>query len=362
MELNKPIKVLVVDDSQVVTQLVSEIINSDPDLEVMGVASDPFEAVKIMKEERPDVVLLDIEMPRMDGLTFLKKIMNQHPLPVVIFSGVVGSGSKNALDAIRYGAVSVLQKPQHLTGIAMRELKVNFCETLKGAAAAKARLRILHEHVMAENNLKKFSADVILAKASNFKKSSIFSKKVVLIGASTGGTQAIDFLARYLKPPLPGILVVQHMPGDFTKAFADRLNAYSKLLVKEAEDGERVKDNSMYIANGHLHMLLKRHGISYNIQLKEGPLVNRHKPSVDVLFRSGARYAGEKAMGILLTGMGDDGARGLMELKETGATTLAQDKESSVVWGMPRVAWESGAAVKLLSLQQILSEIQNNSK
>ncbi len=362
MEKAGRIKVLLVDDSPLVRQMVSAIIASDPELEVMGEAGDPFEAVKIMKGERPDVVLLDIEMPHMDGLTFLKKIMNQHPLPVVIFSSVAESGSKNALEAIRHGAVSVLQKPKQLSGMAMQELRVSFCETLKGAAAAKSRLKILHEHVVAEKNLEKYSADVILAKADNFKRSSIFSKNVILIGASTGGTQAIDFLAKYLKPPLPAILVVQHMPGDFTKAFAERLNSYSSLSVKEAEDGELVKDNAMYIANGNFHMMLKSRGTSYYIYLKDGPLVNRHKPSVDVLFRSGARYAGEKATGILLTGMGDDGAKGLMELRETGAVTIAQDKRSSVVWGMPRAAWEMGAAGKLMSLQQILFEIQKVGK
>jgi two-component system chemotaxis response regulator CheB len=362
MKKLNPIRVLVVDDSPVVKELVSQIINADAELEVMGEASDPYEAVKIMKLEQPDVILLDIEMPHMDGLTFLKKIMSQHPLPVVIFSGVAESGSKNAMDAIRYGAVSVLQKPKHLSGQAMKEMRIMFCDTLKGAAAAKARLRLIHEQSVSAKPFQKYTADVILAKVSAFQQSPIFSKKVILIGASTGGTQAIDFLARYLQPPLPAILIVQHMPGDFTKAFAKRLNAYSKLLVKEAENGEEVKDNAIYIANGYYHLLLTRKGSTYYLQLKDGPLVNRHKPAVDVLFRSGARYAGKNATGILLTGMGDDGARGLLELKEAGAHTIAQDKESSVVWGMPRVAWEMGAAEKLLSLQQILSAIQQIGK
>jgi len=358
MKNTKPVRVLVVDDSPVVRELVSQIIHSDPDLEVMAEASDPYEAVKLMKQESPDVILLDIEMPQMDGITFLKKIMSQHPLPVVIFSGVIQSGSKNAMDAIRYGAVSILQKPEHLSGQDMKEMRVIFCDTLKAAAAAKARLRIIREQNNLQHPLQKYTADAILAKTSAFQRSSIFSKKVILIGASTGGTQAIDFLARYLKPPLPAILVVQHMPGDFTRAFAERLNTYSNLMVKEAENGEEVKDNAMYIANGNYHLLLTRKMSTYYLQLKDGPLVNRHKPAVDVLFRSGARYAGKKASGILLTGMGNDGARGLMELKEAGAMTIAQDKESSVVWGMPRVAWEMGAASKLLSLQQILSAIQ----
>ena len=358
MKNTNPVRVLVVDDSPVVRELVSQIIASDPELEVMAEASDPYEAVKLMKQESPDVILLDIEMPRMDGITFLRKIMSQHPLPVVIFSGVVQSGSKNALDAIRYGAVSILQKPEHLSGQAMQEMRVMFCDTLKAAAAAKARLRIIREQNILGQPFQKYTADVILAKTSAFQRSSVYSKKVILIGASTGGTQAIDFLARYLKPPLPAILVVQHMPGNFTRPLAERLNAYSKLMVKEAENGEEVKDNAMYIANGNFHLLLTRKVSTYYLQLKDGPLVNRHKPSVDVLFRSGARYAGKKATGILLTGMGDDGARGLMELKEAGAMTIAQDRESSVVWGMPRVAWEMGAARKLLSLQQILSAIQ----
>jgi len=352
------IKVLIVDDSPVVTQMVSKIIAFDPELEIMDSATDPYEAVKLMKAQSPDVILLDIEMPKMDGLTFLKRIMSQHPMPVVIFSSVVESGSKNMLDALRYGAVSVLQKPKQLSGKALDNMKIQFCETLKGAAAAKTRLKILHVNALGRNDLTKNTADVILAKANSFQSSSIFSRDIILIGTSTGGTNAIEFLTNYLRPPLPAILVVVHMPGDFTKAFADRLNIYSKLLVKEAEDGEVVKDNCVYIANGNYHMLLTRQGTAYHIRLNDGPLVNRHKPSVDVLFRSAARYVGSKATGIILTGMGDDGASGLMEMKETGARTIAQDQNSSVVWGMPRAAYEQGATRELLSLQQVLLAIQ----
>ena len=347
-----PIKVLLVDDSVVVTQIVSRIIEEDERLTVMGIAADPYEAVEIMKKERPDVILLDIEMPRMDGLTFLRKIMSQHPIPVVIFSSVAPKNSYNAVKALEYGAVAVLQKPGSLTSPEFLDTKVRFLETLKGAAASAPRLRLLRKSPYAAPSslaAQKLSENKVDASRM------MPSRKVIVLGASTGGTQAIEYLMRNLKPELPGILITQHMPGEFTKAFADRLNSVSLLHIKEAEDGDTVKNNCVYIGSGFYHLMLEKRGAEYLVRLKDGPLVNRHKPSVDVLFRSAARHAGPHAVGILLTGMGDDGARGLLQMKEAGAMTIAQDEASSVVFGMPKAAVNLGAAHQILSLHEILN-------
>ncbi len=343
-----PIKVLLVDDSVVVTQIVSRMIEEDERLTVMGIAADPYEAVEIMKKERPDVILLDIEMPRMDGLTFLRKIMAQHPIPVVIFSSVARKNSHNAIKALEYGAVAVLQKPGSLTSPEFLDTKVRFLETLKGAAASAPRLRLLRKNSYAEPS-QMLSENKVDANRM------IPSRKIIVLGASTGGTQAIEYLMRNLKPELPGMLITQHMPGEFTKAFADRLNSVSLLHIKEAEDGDTVKNNCVYIGSGFYHLMLEKRGTEYLVRLKDGPLVNRHKPSVDVLFRSAARHAGPHSTGILLTGMGDDGARGLLEMKEAGAMTIAQDEASSVVFGMPKAAVNLGAAHQILSLHEILN-------
>ena len=345
-----PIKVLLVDDSVVVTKIVSRIIEEDDRLKVMGIAANPYEAVELMKVEKPDVILLDIEMPRMDGLTFLRKIMTQHPIPVVIFSSVAPKNSYNAVKALEYGAVAVLQKPKSLTSPEFRETKVRFLETLKGAAASASRLRLLRKKPYDMPTTPQLQD---IAKNKIDPVQMLPSRDIVALGASTGGTQAIEYLLRNLKPDLPGILITQHMPGEFTKAFADRLNKVSLLHVKEAEDGETVKNNCVYIGNGFFHIMVERKALEYVVRLKDGPLVNRHKPSVDVLFRSAARHAGPHGTGILLTGMGDDGARGLLEMKEAGAQTIAQDEASSVVFGMPKAAIDLGAAQHILPLNKI---------
>ncbi len=351
MTHEKPIKVLLVDDSPIVTQVVARMIAEDDRLQVMGTAANPYEAVEIMKQERPDVILLDIEMPRMDGLTFLRKIMTQHPLPVVIFSSVAPKNSYNAIKALEYGAVAVIQKPGSLTSPAFQENKIRFLEVLKGAAAASQGLRLLQKrpHTQASFYSTKELEDK-KKKAGQMPP----SHQVIVIGSSTGGTQAIEFLLQNLKTGIPGILITQHMPGEFTQSFADRLNTLSALQVKEAENGDVVRNSCVYIGNGFYHLMVEKRGLEYVARLKDGPLVNRHKPSVDVLFRSAARHAGPHAVGILLTGMGDDGAKGLLEMKTSGAMTIAQDKTSSVVFGMPKAAIRLGAAQRVLSLSEIL--------
>ena len=348
-----PIQVLLVDDSRMITRVISRIIEEDEGFQVMGIASDPYEAVDIMKKKRPDVILLDIEMPRMDGLTFLRKIMSQHPIPVVIFSGVAEKNSHNAIKALGYGAVAILQKPKSIISPDFQEMKVRFMETLKGAAASKSRLKLLRP---SSKIVHPYTAEALLEKEANAGQQ-MASRQVVVVGSSTGGTQAIDFLIRNLHPGGPGILITQHMPGEFTKAFAERLNAFSPLLIKEAEDGEIIRNSCVYISNGFYHLLIEKQGREYVVRLKDGPFVNLHKPSVDVLFRSAASYAATHAVGILMTGMGNDGARGLLEMKKAGAMTIAQDEASSVVFGMPREAIRIGATRNVFSLKKILDHL-----
>lgn len=353
MVLPTKINVLIVDDSPLVVEAVTKIVQSDTDLHVMAVANNPYEAARIMTSEKPDVIILDIQMPRMDGITFLKKIMSQHPIPVIIFSSVAEKGSRNALLALSYGAVEILQKPKSILGKEFEENRQQFCQTIKATAAAKGKLKLikpLHQPPP------KYSADVILTKGKLAAKMPA-TQHLIAIGASTGGTQAIEKIVMNLPSKSPGIVITQHMPGDFTKSFAERLNTISPMCIKEAENGEIVRNGCVYIANGYLHMLAKRAGSSYFVELKDGPLVNRHKPSVDVLFRSMARYAGANGTGILLTGMGDDGAKGLLEMREANAVTIAQDRASSLVFGMPREAIKLGAAQKIYSLDRIINYI-----
>ncbi len=349
--MTKRIKVLVVDDSPLVLEAVKRVIATDNELEIMGTATNPYEAAKLMAKQTPDVIILDIQMPRMDGLTFLKKIMSQHPLPVVIFSSVAEKGSQNALKALSYGAVEILQKPKSLLGKEFENKSIQFCETVKSAAAANKNLRKL---ALPGKYHPKLSADVIIEKTSNIPHLPA-TDKIVAIGASTGGTQALEKILAHLPENTPGIVITQHMPGGFTQSFANRLNQISKINVKEAENGDIVRRGCALIANGNYHLLVNRAGNRYITKLKDGPLVNRHKPAVDVLFRSMARYAGSNGTGILLTGMGDDGARGLLEMKEAGAVTIAQDEQSSLVFGMPREAIKLGAAQKVYSLEKIIN-------
>ncbi len=352
--MKNKLKVLVVDDSAVVRQNLAEIIDSDPLLEVMGTAADPYIAAKKIMKEKPDVITLDVEMPRMDGITFLKKIMSQHPMPVVIISSLTEKGTRTAIKALEYGATEIITKPKMDSKQFIHEAKIRICDAVKAAAVAKlGRKRQLPPQIEVQP---KYTADAIIPKVAT-RSMAETTDIVVAVGASTGGTEAIAKLLKDLPPDSPGMIIVQHMPEQFTRSFAERLNETCDVTVKEAKSGVSVIRGHVLIAPGNYHTLLKRSGARYYIEVKEGPLVNRHRPSVDVLFRSVARYAGRNSIGVILTGMGDDGARGLLEMKQAGAHTIAQDEKTSVVFGMPKEAIDLDAADKVLPLQNIHSHL-----
>jgi two-component system, chemotaxis family, protein-glutamate methylesterase/glutaminase len=344
------IKVLIVDDSAVVRQTLREILSSDPDIEVISVACDPYVAAERIRENVPDVITLDIEMPRMDGITFLRRIMSQHPIPVIICSSLAGSGTDTALQALECGAVDIITKPRIGCKSFLEESRQTLCDAVK--AAANARLRSQVKHADAQPKL---TADAMLAKPSHAMLET--TEKVIVLGASTGGTEALRELLEALPLDTPGIVIVQHMPEHFTRAFASRLDGLCQISVKEAENNDTVLRGRALIAPGNHHLLLKRSGARYFVEVKDGPLVCRHRPSVDVLFRSAARYAGKNALGVIMTGMGDDGARGLLEMKEAGASTIAQDEHTCVVFGMPNEAIKRGAAQRVLPLGSIAGAI-----
>jgi two-component system chemotaxis response regulator CheB len=344
------IKVLIVDDSAVVRQTLREVLSSDPEIEVIGTAGDPFVAAERIAEQLPDVITLDIEMPRMDGLTFLKKIMAQHPIPVVICSSLAEEGTQSAFRALEYGAVDIIAKPRLGTKQFLEDSRITLCSAVK--AAAGACLRNLRPSHRVEPKL---TADVILSTGTHAMAET--TEKVVVIGASTGGTEALKTLLEALPADTPGIVIVQHMPELFTRAFANRLDGLCSITVKEAETNDTVIRGRALIAPGNHHLLLKRSGARYYVEIKEGPLVCRHRPSVDVLFRSAARYAGRNAVGVILTGMGDDGARGMLEMKQAGAKTIAQDEATCVVFGMPKEAIKLGGVDKILPLQSVAAAI-----
>jgi len=351
---SKKITVLIVDDSAIVRQTLADILSSDREIEVMAKASDPFLAAEHISRQVPDVIMLDVEMPRMDGLTFLQKIMSQHPIPVVICSSLAASGSDTALRALEYGAVEIILKPRLGAKQFLEEAKIHICDAVKAAAAAQVKRLAFHQRDVPP----KLTADAVLAKARIGRDAMLkTTEKVVVVGASTGGTEAIkDFLVA-LPLDAPGIVIVQHMPEIFTTAFSQRLDSMCQISVKEAETNDTVIRGRALIAPGNHHLLLKRSGARYYVEIKEGPLVSRHRPSVDVLFRSAARYAGLNAIGVIMTGMGDDGARGMLEMKEAGAVTIAQDEDSCVVFGMPKKAIELGAVDKVLPLLSIAGAV-----
>jgi two-component system chemotaxis response regulator CheB len=347
----KKIRVLIVDDSAVVRQTLSSIISDDPELEVMATAGDPFQAAEKMRNDIPDVITLDVEMPRMDGLTFLKKIMSQHPVPVVICSSLTTEGSDTINKAIQYGAVEIITKPKIGTKVFLEESRINVCDSIKSAFKADLKM---HTFMLAKTQ-PKLSADAVLAKSKTILTET--TEKIIVLGASTGGTEAIRYFLESLPQDTPGIVIVQHMPEHFTASFSQRLNEICTISVKEAANNDTVLRGQALIAPGNKHMLLKRSGARYYVEVTEGPLVNRHRPAVDVLFRSAARYAGKNAFGIILTGMGDDGARGLKEMHDAGAYTIAQDAESCVVFGMPKEAIAFGGVSKVLPLNRIADEV-----
>lgn len=351
----KRIGVLIVDDSALVRQTLCEILSSDPDIEVIAAAGDPFVAAERIAERVPDVITLDIEMPRMDGLTFLQKLMSQHPIPVVICSSLAEESAQSTLKALEYGAVDIITKPRLGTRQFLEDSRTLLCQTVKAAAGAR-----LQRYVPDRLIEPKLTADAVLAPATKAMLET--TEKVVVIGASTGGTEALKMLLEAMPADSPGIVIVQHMPELFTRAFAKRLDGLCNISVKEAETNDTVLRGRALIAPGNHHTLIKRSGARYHVEIRQGPLVCRHRPSVDVLFRSAARYAGKNAVGIILTGMGDDGARGMLEMKEAGAMTMAQDEASCVVFGMPKEAIRHGAVSKVLPLQSIAGAILTHAR
>ncbi len=347
------IKVLVVDDSAVVRQTLSEILLADRDIDEVVTAQDPYVAASRLKQFVPDVITLDVEMPRMDGLSFLQKLMSQHPIPVVMCSSLTETNSETALRAMEYGAVDIIQKPRMDTKRFLDESKVVICDAVKAAAKARVTRQSRSATI---NTDKKMNADVILARGGN-RAMIQTTETIVAVGASTGGTEALRVFVEMLPADFPGVIIVQHMPEHFTTSFAERLNSLSKMTVKEAANGDTVMPGRVLLAPGNRHMLLQRSGARYYVQIKEGPLVSRHRPSVDVLFRSAARYAGKNAVGVIMTGMGDDGAKGMLEMREAGASTIAQDEKSCVVFGMPKVAIELGGVEQVLPLTKIAQAV-----
>ncbi len=353
MKIEKTIRVLIVDDSAFVRQALKEILETDPQIEVMGVASDPFLAVERIRREVPDVITLDVEMPRMDGLTFLDKIMSQHPIPVVICSTLTEAGSDVALAALQKGAVDIINKPKLGAKEFFDESRIRICEAVKSAAHARVKNR---KPLAASMISPKLTADAILAKPPSHAMIET-TEKVVVVGASTGGTEALSHFLQALPVDAPGVLIVQHMPEIFTARFAARLNSLCRVTVTEAIGGESVLRGQALIAPGNHHLLLNRSGARYFVELRDGPLVSRHRPSVDVLFRSAARFAGANAVGVIMTGMGDDGAKGMLEMKEAGAYNIAQDEASCVVYGMPAEAVKLSAVDRIMPLDQIANEV-----
>ena len=343
------IKVLVVDDSAVVRQVVTALLARDPGIEVMAAVADPILAMARMQAQWPDVIVLDIEMPRMDGITFLKKIMAERPTPVVICSTLAEAGAETSMAALAAGAVTIITKPK----LGLKQFLEDASDDLVTAvkAAAKSNVKVLRAPT-------KHSADVILAATSDKHSAMIqTTDRVVALGTSTGGTQALEAVLTALPRVTPGIVIVQHMPEKFTAAFAQRLNGLCQIEVKEAENNDRVVNSRALIAPGGKHMLLKRNGAQYHVEVVDGPLVNRHRPSVDVLFRSVAKCAGANALGVIMTGMGDDGAAGLLEMRQAGARTLAQDEATCVVYGMPKEAVKRGAVERTVPLGAVAREI-----
>ncbi|MBT8339028.1 MAG: chemotaxis response regulator protein-glutamate methylesterase [Desulfatitalea sp.] len=350
--MQKRIQVLIVDDSAVVRNTLADIIASDPRLEVMATAQDPFIAADKISRQVPAVITLDLEMPRMDGLTFLEKIMSQHPIPVVICSSLTETGSRSALKAMELGAVDIIAKPKVGTRTFLEESKVRICDTVYAAARANLKRRT-PPRVIAP----KLTADAVLQKPVTSRAMVRTTDKVVAVGASTGGTEALRIFLQMLPLDAPGIVIVQHMPENFTRAFAERLNSICQVTVKEAENDDTVMHGRVLIAPGNRHTLLKRSGARYYVEIKDGPLVSRHRPSVDVLFRSTARHAGANAVGVIMTGMGDDGAQGMREMKESGAYNIAQDETSCVVFGMPKEAIKKGGVDKVMPLKRIAAAV-----
>jgi two-component system chemotaxis response regulator CheB len=349
---------MVVDDSAFVRVILSRLLDSDPELHVISTASDPICAASKLTKITPDIITLDLEMPRMNGLTFLKRLLLTHKIPVVVISSLTEKGGEMTLKAFEYGAIDVISKPKIATKEFFEESRILICDAVKAAAQAKpGKIAGADVHPGIEPRL---SVNHIIE--LNRKRSASISTtdKIIAIGASTGGTTAIEVFLKAMPPDCPGIVVVQHMPEFFTRSFAERLDKICSISVNEGTHGESVTPGKAIIAPGNQHMMVKRIGAKYSVEIFDGNLVNRHRPSVDVLFRSVANSAGSNAAGILMTGMGDDGARGLLDMKNTGALTIAQNEESCIVFGMPKVAISLGAALEILPLHEMATRISEH--
>ncbi|BCF90068.1 MULTISPECIES: chemotaxis response regulator protein-glutamate methylesterase [Paraburkholderia] len=346
------IKVLCVDDSALIRSLMTEIINSQPDMTVVATAPDPLVARDLIKQHNPDVLTLDVEMPRMDGLDFLEKLMRLRPMPVVMVSSLTERGSEITLRALELGAVDFVTKPKVGIRDGMLDYSEKLADKIRAAARARVRQAAPVQHAAAAAGHAGAAAHAA-SPAPLFNNPLVSTEKLIIVGASTGGTEAIREVLVPLPPDAPAVLIAQHMPPGFTKSFAQRLNGLCRITVKEAEHGERVLPGHAYIAPGHAHLLLARSGANYIAHLSDDPPVNRHRPSVDVLFRSAAQHAGKNAVGVILTGMGRDGAAGLLDMRKAGAYTLAQDEASCIVFGMPREAIAMGAADEIASLSEM---------
>lgn len=358
--MNKKVSVFIVDDSAVARQVLGAIFTADPGIRVAGSAPDPIFALQKMQHDWPDVIVLDVEMPRMDGITFLKKLMLERPTPVIICSTLTESGAETSLQALAAGALDIVTKPKMGLKDFLEASSQHMARLVKAAAGARL------QHAVVARPAKAVAKPIPVSNAADWRDAGSIARadlgestlkttteKIIACGTSTGGTQALEAVLSQLSEACPGVLAVQHMPEKFTAAFAERLNRICLCEVREARDGDRVARGRVLIAPGGKHMQLRRSGAQYYVTVADGPPVNRHKPSVDVLFRSVARAAGANALGIIMTGMGDDGARGLLEMRQAGAHTIAQDKDSSVVFGMPKEAIEMGAACQVLSLAAI---------
>jgi two-component system chemotaxis response regulator CheB len=358
-----PIKVLIIDDSAMTRQMLTALLSNDPDIDIVGTAADPLIAQEKIERLKPDVITLDVEMPRMDGLSFLEKLMSTNPMPVVMVSSLTERGCETALRALQLGAVEIVTKPRIDIKEKLPDIIDEIAGKVKAAAGARVRRRTLLTPPV------KSSADAILKLGTRSPELETSNEamiktteQVIAVGASTGGTEALaDFLS-LMPADSPGIVVVQHMPEKFTTAFAKRLDSICKISVSEATNGDRVLAGHALIAPGNFHMLLKRSGARYFVEVKDGPPVNRHKPSVDVLFRSVARYAGSNAIGVIMTGMGDDGARGMKEMKDAGAFNIAQDEASCIVFGMPKEAIAKGGVDEVVPLKEIHRTVLNKLK
>lgn len=357
--MSRKIKILIIDDSELVRQALKNIFSAEADFEVIDVANDPYEAVQKLKKQAPDVITLDVEMPKMNGITFLKKLMSQHPIPVVVISTLTMKGTAVALKALEYGAVEVLHKPNVSSGFEL-DRNANY---IKNAirAASLANVGLLNRR-LTESKKNTYESTVQTVVKKTILENTTSARKILAIGASTGGTEAIKSILMELKPDSPGVVIVQHMPVMFTGQFAQRLNNECPIVVKEAVNNDMVLPGQALIAPGDQHMTLKKSGGGYKVLLSDDELVNRHRPSVDVLFHSVASQAQSQALGVILTGMGKDGAKGLLAMRQAGAFTIAQDEQSCVVFGMPKEAINIGAATKVLNISEIgkyLEKIKN---